>query len=77
MPNRSTVSRLFTRKDALHQTRLVCQETSLEAAEGKIVLRLDLFSLTTNNITYAVFGDSMQYWQFFPTGEEGWGHIPV
>ncbi|WP_342245485.1 DUF2855 family protein [Pseudomonas sp. OTU5201] len=77
MPNRSTVSRLFTRKDALDQTRLVYQETNLETAEGEIVLRLDLFSLTTNNITYAAFGDSMQYWQFFPTGEEGWGHMPV
>lgn len=53
MPNRSTVSRLFTRKDALDQSRLVQQEESLDATEGEIVLRLDLFSLTTNNITYA------------------------
>ncbi|MDH4566850.1 DUF2855 family protein [Pseudomonas sp. BN414] len=77
MSNRSTVSRLFTRKGALDQTRLVQQEESLEAADGEIVLRLDLFSLTTNNITYAAFGDSMQYWHFFPTHEEGWGHMPV
>ncbi|MDH4609884.1 DUF2855 family protein [Pseudomonas sp. BN102] len=77
MPNRSTVSRLFTRKDALDQTRLVQQEESLDAAEGEIVLRLDLFSLTTNNITYAAFGDSMRYWQFFPSGEDDWGHMPV
>ncbi|MCZ8254967.1 MAG: DUF2855 family protein, partial [Polaromonas sp.] len=34
-------------------------------------------ALTANNITYAAFGDAMNYWQFFPTGEEGWGCIPV
>lgn len=22
--------------------------------------------------THTAFGDSMNYWQFFPTGEEGW-----
>ena len=24
-----------------------------------------------NNITYAAFGDLMNYWQFFPTGQDG------
>ncbi|RYY58288.1 MAG: DUF2855 family protein, partial [Comamonadaceae bacterium] len=34
-------------------------------------------ALTANNITYAAFGDAMSYWQFFPSGEEGWGVVPV
>ena len=34
-------------------------------------------SITTNNVTYAVFGDRMSYWQFFPSGQEGWGVVPV
>jgi hypothetical protein len=50
---------------------------SLSAGPGEIVLAPDRFSLTTNNITYAVYGDAMRYWDFFPTGEAGWGHIPV
>ena len=33
--------------------------------------------MTTNNITYAAFGDAMQYWNFFPTGDAAWGHMPV
>jgi hypothetical protein len=37
---------------------------------------IEQFALTANNITYAAFGDAMQYWQFFPT-DEGWGLIPV
>jgi hypothetical protein len=32
--------------------------------------------LTANNVTYAVFGDAMLYWQFFPA-EAGWGRVPV
>jgi hypothetical protein len=32
--------------------------------------------LTTNNITYALMGEAMNYWDFFPA-EEGWGRVPV
>jgi hypothetical protein len=30
-------------------------------------------------VTYAVFGDAMSYWKFFPTGaaSEGWGRVPM
>ena len=40
-------------------------------------MRIDRFALTTNNITYAAFGDAMNYWNFFPTGDAAWGHMPV
>ena len=43
---------------------------------GQARLRVDQFALTANNVTYAVFGDAMSYWQFFPA-EEGWGRVPV
>ena len=34
--------------------------------------------MTANNITYAAFGDvALRYWNFFPTGAEGWGHMPA
>ena len=45
--------------------------------DGQVRVRVESFALTSNNITYAAFGDAMNYWQFFPTGEEGWGTIPV
>lgn len=77
MHNASTVTRLLTRKNALGQTRLERQQRSLAAAEGEIVVRIERCALTTNNITYAAYGDSMNYWQFFPTGEAEWGHMPV
>lgn len=52
------------------------RETSLAAADGQAVLRIEHFGLSTNNITYAVFGERMRYWDFFPT-EADWGVVPV
>jgi Protein of unknown function (DUF2855) len=46
-------------------------------ADGEALLAVDLFSFTANNVTYAMFGDKMQYWQFFPTGDPAYGSIPV
>ena len=43
---------------------------------GQVLLEVDKFALTANNITYAVFGDAMSYWNFFP-GPAGWGRVPV
>jgi hypothetical protein len=46
-------------------------------AEGEARLRIDRFALTSNNITYAAFGEAMKYWDFFPSGDAAWGNIPV
>lgn len=43
---------------------------------GQVRLKIDVFSLTANNITYASFGDAMAYWNFYPR-DDGWGVIPV
>lgn len=64
------------RKDALSETRWHAN-AHLPLTPGQARLRIESFALTSNNITYAAFGDAMNYWQFFPTGEEGWGCIPV
>lgn len=71
-----TVTKLQTRKNAPGETRLVRVRQELPA-EGKILFAVDRFALTANNITYAAFGDAMSYWQFFPTGDPAWGHMPV
>ena len=66
----------LVRKDQLAQTRLHCAPDQ-PLAEGQVRLRIDSFALTSNNITYAAFGDAMNYWQFFPTADPGWGVVPV
>jgi hypothetical protein len=48
--------------------------------DGEVRVRIDRFALTSNNITYAAFGEAMNYWSFFPvTGasDDRWGRIPV
>jgi hypothetical protein len=45
-------------------------------AEGQALLSVASFGLTSNNITYAIFGEAMSYWGFFPA-EEDWGRMPV
>lgn len=65
------------RRDDLRTTRFVESDAArLEPAEGEALLRVDRFALTANNITYAVAGDQLSYWNFFPA-ERGWGRIPV
>lgn len=46
-------------------------------APGAVRLKLDLFALTSNNVTYAAMGEGMLgYWDFFPA-PEGFGKVPV
>lgn len=70
------LTRLLTDKSALNHTRVATAPLA-PPAEGEALLAIRRVAVTTNNITYAAFGDAMQYWNFFPTGEEGWGHMPV
>ena len=50
-------------------------------SEGEALLRVDRVGLTANNVTYAVLGDAMRYWQFFPPEAGGlgreWGLPPL
>lgn len=43
---------------------------------GEVLLRIDRFAFTSNNITYADLGERFAYWQFFPA-LDGWGNIPT
>jgi Protein of unknown function (DUF2855) len=53
------------------------QETlAPRAGEGEVVLKVDRVGMTANNVTYALVGDTMNYWSFFPA-PEGWGRVPL
>ena len=44
--------------------------------DGQARLKLDLFGMTSNNITYAAMGGPpLGYWDFFP-GTDDWGYPP-
>lgn len=44
--------------------------------EGGVRLAVESFSVTANNVTYAVVGDGFKYWDFFPA-PEGLGIVPM
>lgn len=66
------------RRDDLPQRRFVAQPAVADTplAGGFVLLRVDRFAFTANNVSYAALGDAMSYWDFFPA-PEGWGRIPA
>lgn len=73
-----SAQRLEVARQDLRRSRLVPDpDAARPIAPGEARLRVDAFALTANNVTYAAFGDSMHYWEFFPTGDPAWGCIPV
>jgi hypothetical protein len=65
----------LVKRDDLRDCRIAEGEAP-EIEAGGALLRVDSFGLTANNITYAVMGEEMSYWDFFPA-EEGWGRVPM
>lgn len=46
-------------------------------SEGEVRVRIERLALTTNNMTYAVLGDALGYWNLFPATQEGYGCMPA
>jgi hypothetical protein len=66
----------LVRRDDLTCVQVVPLDVKQPLTRGQVRVRNDHFAFTANNITYAVFGDSLQYWHFFPASD-GWGSVPV
>ncbi|MBJ7353752.1 MAG: DUF2855 family protein [Thermoleophilaceae bacterium] len=62
-------------RDDIARTKTAAREFPV-LGDGEVLLELERFGLSANNITYATLGDAMGYWRFFPA-EEGWGSVPV
>lgn len=65
------------RKD-FHQYKIVKTEapTAENLGDGQILVKVDQFAFTSNNITYAAVGEVVGYWKFFPVSDD-WGIIPM
>src|SRR4051794_8395607 len=44
--------------------------------DDALLVKVTRFAFTANNVTYAVLGDQLKYWQLFPA-PTGFGNIPV
>jgi hypothetical protein len=65
----------LVKRNDLRECRIV-EAGVPELESGQALLRVDSFGLSANNVTYAVLGEMMSYWGFFPA-ESGWGRIPM
>jgi hypothetical protein len=64
------------KKDEWSSSRFVSETFTGNLEQDQVLLKIDRFALTTNNITYCAAGDILGYWGFFPA-KEGFGRVPV
>ena len=79
------MTQVLVRRDAIG-TSEVRDTPAPQIGAGEILLAVEQFAVTANNVTYAAMGDGMKYWDFFPApakdaGTFGivpvWGHAHV
>ena len=71
----TTITELWTNRENYRQTRVVSRGAP-DLAEGEVLMKIEKFGLTSNNVSYAVSGDVIGYWGFYPA-EDNWGKVPV
>lgn len=72
----TTTLALEVARSSPDRTRLVEAPTPAPEA-GEVLLAVERVACTANNATYALLGDELGYWRFFPTDDEGWGRVPM
>lgn len=79
------MSQFQTSKNRITSTRLVAAGSNpadFELTEGDILVAVERFAFTANNVTYGAVGHQIGYWQFFPPhltadDDADWGIVPV
>lgn len=71
----TTVQELQVNRSDHRDTRLAAAE-SVGLGSGRVRVAVERFALTANNVSYAVHGDTLRYWDFFPLDDQ-WGRVPA
>lgn len=69
-------TKLIVNRARIDEAKIVEREPATLAV-GQIRVATRRFALTANNISYALSGEAIGYWRFFPDAEDGWGCVPV
>lgn len=69
------IQEVWVDRGDFRRTRVV-DATLPEPAEGEILVAIESFALTANNVSYALSGDMIGYWGYFPA-QEHWGKVPA
>ena len=70
-----TMTEIWVDKDDYRKTKLVEVDTPV-LADGDVLVSVDKFGLTANNVSYAVSGKAIGYWGYYPA-DNNWGKVPV
>lgn len=70
----TAVTELWVTRDDLRRTKVVESEQG-PLEDGQIRVAIDKMGLTANNVSYAVSGEAIGYWKYFPAEGE-WGKVP-
>jgi Protein of unknown function (DUF2855) len=63
--------------DLADVNRTKTRSSHCSTTEGDVLVKVEQFAFTANNMTYALIGGATGwYWDFFPA-PRGWGRIPV
>ena len=68
-----------TLKSDLTKSRIINEDLPI-ISDGEILLKIESFAFTANNVTYGVAGVTIGYWKFFPAAQNSddrWGCIPM
>lgn len=71
----TTITELWTNRTDLRDTKSVTR-TVPELKEGEVLMKIEKLGLTANNVSYAVAGENIGYWGYFPA-DENWGRVPA
>lgn len=71
----TTITEVWTNRSNLRETKTVTHPKP-ELAEGEVLMKIEKFGLTANNVSYAITGDSIGYWGYYPAEGE-WGKVPA
>jgi hypothetical protein len=66
---------LWVNRKQFRETKIVSKQIP-NLDDGQVLVSIDKFALTANNVTYALVGDVIGYWNFYPA-DKGWGKVPV
>ncbi len=69
------MTQILVRRDTISTSEIRDTPTP-DIGPGEILLAVEQFAVTANNVTYAAMGEGMKYWDFFPASE-GFGIVPV
>ena len=71
----TNVTELWVDRTDFRKTNVVHRDLE-PLKQGQVLAVIDRFSLTSNNVTYAVVGDNIGYWGYYPA-TDNWGKVPA